>query len=157
MGWRGFPYPLVTVYLSMRSLLLLASALTVLLSCTGPSSQKNTVSVATEKAPVKTWALNAVHDSVVVNGRIDTQLSAKIVTVPISVRGTLTGVLTTDPETANLRFNRIIAPNGTTDGPFGRSINIEITDAGVYQIEIRSSQMASDAYTGPFRVALYMQ
>jgi len=41
----------------------------------------------------------------------------------------------------NIRINQLISPNNEKDGPFGREINYDLTEKGLYQIRIGESLM----------------
>lgn len=63
------------------------------------------------------------------------------------------------PSTANgnIRFNQIISPDNTSDGPFGRDLTIELKQKGNYILVIGHSLMADNAYWGKFEVKLEKQ
>lgn len=55
----------------------------------------------------------------------------------------------------NVRFNQIIMPDGSMDGPFGRDISYELPTKGTYKLLIGESLMQGDPYDGNFIVELY--
>jgi hypothetical protein len=57
----------------------------------------------------------------------------------------------------NIRFNQIIFPDGTSDGPFGMDLKMPLTQKGNHIIVIGHSQMAEDPYWGKFGVELEYQ
>lgn len=67
------------------------------------------------------------------------QLDAKI--VPTTGKG-------------NIRFNQIIFPDKTSDGPFGMDLKIDLKQKGNYIIVIGHSQMADNPFYGKFKVQL---
>lgn len=52
----------------------------------------------------------------------------------------------------NIRFNQIIFPDQTSDGPFGMDLKIPLTQKGNHVLVIGHSQMAENPYFGKFRV-----
>lgn len=54
----------------------------------------------------------------------------------------------------NIRFNQIIFPNGTSDGPFGMDLESSLKQAGTYILVIGHSQMADYPFIGDFKVQL---
>ena len=63
------------------------------------------------------------------------------------------------PSTANgnIRFNQIISPDNTSDGPFGKELKIELKQKGNYILVIGHSLMADNPYWGKFEVKLEKQ
>ena len=60
------------------------------------------------------------------------------------------------PESGNIRFNQIIAPDKTSDGPFGMDLETKLEQKGDYILIIGHSQMADNPYVGKFVVQLEM-
>lgn len=54
----------------------------------------------------------------------------------------------------NIRFNQIIFPDKTSDGPFGMDLKIELKQKGNYIMVIGHSQMADSPFYGKFKVQL---
>lgn len=54
----------------------------------------------------------------------------------------------------NIRFNQIIFPDKTSDGPFGIDLKISLKQKGDYIIVIGHSLMADNPYLGKFKVQL---
>lgn len=54
----------------------------------------------------------------------------------------------------NIRFNQTIAPDGSSDGPYGMDLNIDLKQKGNYILIIGHSQMADNPYLGKFKVEL---
>ncbi|MWB94089.1 hypothetical protein GON26_06920 [Flavobacterium sp. GA093] len=52
----------------------------------------------------------------------------------------------------NIRFNQIIFPDNTSDGPFGMDLKIPVKQKGNYILVIGHSQMADSPFWGEFRV-----
>ncbi|MFC0779660.1 hypothetical protein [Flavobacterium sp. HJSW_4] len=60
------------------------------------------------------------------------------------------------PESGNIRFNQIISPDKTSDGPFGFDLETKMEQKGDYILVIGHSQMAENPYVGKFVVQLEM-
>jgi len=58
-----------------------------------------------------------------------------------------------NPE-ANIRISRVILPDGTTDGPFGRELQYNITQRGNFVVIIRKSNMASGSPVGELSIQI---
>jgi hypothetical protein len=54
----------------------------------------------------------------------------------------------------NIRFNQIIFPDKTSDGPFGMDLKIHLDQEGNYIIVIGHSLMADNPFSGKFNVQL---
>ena len=54
--------------------------------------------------------------------------------------------------TANIRFNQIIMPDGTADGPFGRDIQYDLAPNGIYTLIIDKSLMAEGSSETDFTI-----
>ncbi|MEO5776638.1 MAG: hypothetical protein ABIQ27_07015 [Flavobacterium sp.] len=59
-------------------------------------------------------------------------------------------------EDSNIRFNQIIFPDKTADGPFGKDLEQELTQNGEYILIIGHSQMAENPYQGKFKVEIQL-
>lgn len=68
--------------------------------------------------------------------------------------GKLNGSIKLPTNTGNIRFNQIIFPNKTLDGPFGTDLNMDIEQKGNYILVIGHSQMAENPYWGKFNLQL---
>lgn len=66
----------------------------------------------------------------------------------------LYGLITTQDSIANIRFNQIIMPDSTMDGPFGREIKYDLTTNGTYSLILSESLMAGDPWEGDFHVEI---
>ena len=62
-------------------------------------------------------------------------------------------ILTTT-EKGNIRFNQIVFPDQTADGPFGTNLNLELKQTGKHILVIGHSLMADNPYVGKFKVEL---
>jgi uncharacterized protein YxeA len=54
----------------------------------------------------------------------------------------------------NIRFNQIIFPDKTSDGPFGMDLKIHLEQKGNYILVIGHSLMADNPFSGKFKVQL---
>lgn len=54
----------------------------------------------------------------------------------------------------NIRFNQIIFPDKTADGPFGTELNLELKQTGKHTLIIGHSLMADNPFWGKFEVKL---
>lgn len=54
----------------------------------------------------------------------------------------------------NIRFNQIIFPDNTSDGPFGKDLKIPLTQKGNHIIVVGHSLMAENPYFGKFKLQL---
>ena len=54
----------------------------------------------------------------------------------------------------NIRFNQILFPDKTSDGPFGMDLKIQLDQKGNHILVIGHSQMADNPYSGKFKVQL---
>lgn len=66
--------------------------------------------------------------------------------------GELNAKIITPSGKGNIRFNQIIFPDQTSDGPFGMDLKIPLKQKGNHVLIIGHSQMAENPYFGKFRV-----
>lgn len=57
----------------------------------------------------------------------------------------------------NIRFNQLILPDKTSDGPFGMDLKIPLKQKGNYILVIGHSLMAENPYYGKFKVQLNLK
>lgn len=50
----------------------------------------------------------------------------------------------------NIRFNQIIMPDKSSDGPFGKDLNYLLDQSGEYKLIIGESQMQGDPFEGDY-------
>ena len=53
---------------------------------------------------------------------------------------------------ANVRISQVVLPDGTMDGPFGRTVEYAIPSPGILRLVIGESLMQGDPWGGVFRV-----
>ncbi|HSN49410.1 MAG TPA: hypothetical protein VLR29_11670 [Flavobacterium sp.] len=68
--------------------------------------------------------------------------------------GELKANIITTTGRGNIRFNQIIFPDKTSDGPFGMDLKIHLGQKGNYILVIGHSLMADNPYSGNFKVQL---
>jgi len=56
----------------------------------------------------------------------------------------------------NIRFNQIVFPDKTSDGPFGQDLKLDLNQKGEHTLVIGHSMMAEDPYNGKFDVTLQL-
>ncbi|MEO6177104.1 MAG: hypothetical protein ABIP27_18260 [Flavobacterium circumlabens] len=85
--------------------------------------------------------LDSIHPRVYVKFKNEDsgELAAKI--IPTTGKG-------------NIRFNQIIFPDKTSDGPFGMDLKIPVKQKGNYIVVIGHSLMADSPFLGKFKVEL---
>lgn len=64
----------------------------------------------------------------------------------------MTATLSSGDSRSNIRFTRIMMPNGETDGPFGATISCELPVAGRYMLDMHENEMAGDPWGGDFEI-----
>ncbi|MCD7971934.1 MAG: hypothetical protein LUG18_04590 [Candidatus Azobacteroides sp.] len=70
---------------------------------------------------------------------------------------TITAAVSSQDAAANIRFNQIFLPDGTTDGPFGRQLNYELPKEGRYKISVHENIMAGDPWNGYFTLKVELK
>ena len=68
--------------------------------------------------------------------------------------GNLTASITPVDGNGNIRFNQILFPDKTADGPFGKEMVLELKQSGEHILIIGHSLMADNPYKGKFKVEL---
>lgn len=58
---------------------------------------------------------------------------------------------------ANIRINQMISPNNESDGPFGKELNYNLTEKGLYQIRIGESLMQGEPFEGKYTLKLQLK
>ena len=94
-----------------------------------------------ENQSVAESSLDSLHSKLYVKfkSEISGQLQAEI--IPATGKG-------------NIRFNQIIFPDKTSDGPFGMDLKIPLKQKGNYILAIGHSLMAENPYYGKFKIQL---
>jgi hypothetical protein len=68
--------------------------------------------------------------------------------------GVLDAMIVSTTSKGNIRFNQIIFPDKSSDGPFGMDLKIPLNQKGDYILVIGHSLMADNPYWGKFKVQL---
>lgn len=68
--------------------------------------------------------------------------------------GNLKAIITPVDGSGNIRFNQILFPDRTADGPFGKDLVLELKQTGEHILIIGHSLMADHPYKGKFKVEL---
>lgn len=68
--------------------------------------------------------------------------------------GELKGQIIPTTGKGNIRFNQIIFPDKSSDGPFGMDLKIDLKQKGDHVLVIGHSLMADEPYFGKFKVEL---
>jgi hypothetical protein len=68
--------------------------------------------------------------------------------------GELNAKIITTTGKGNIRFNQIIFPDKTSDGPFGMDLKIHLMQKGNYVLVIGHSLMADNPFLGKFKLEL---
>lgn len=75
----------------------------------------------------------------------------------VSKKGKLVALITTPSGKGNIRFNQLIMPDGSADGPFGKKIEYTATQTGTYKLIIAANLMAEDPYNGEFTLKVWLK
>jgi hypothetical protein len=68
--------------------------------------------------------------------------------------GTLSANIIAPVGKGNIRFNQIVFPDETSDGPFGMNLDLELKQSGKHMLVIGHSLMADNPFKGKFKVKL---
>ena len=75
----------------------------------------------------------------------------------LSTKKTIIATIIPDDNNLNIRFSNIIAPDGSSDGPFGRQLKYEAKQKGMYKLIIASNSMAEGKTRGDFSIRLELR
>ena len=95
--------------------------------------------------------------SVSVKGHLDKRGDPVICYLPVVEGKKLTAVVVPAKAKANIRFSHIYLPDGKSDGPFGNSLNFNLTQKGIYKIYIGPNKMAGDPVSSDFVVRVKVE
>lgn len=121
---------------------------------------KNTVVVKQNKEENKqigdTIFMNFKNDQdlYIAEGTLDSIHSRVYVKFKNEDLGELNGKITPAGGKGNIRFNQIISPDKSSDGPFGIDLKTNLEQKGNYVLVIGHSQMADNPFYGKFTVQL---
>ena len=95
--------------------------------------------------------------SVAVKGHLDKRGDPVICYLPVTTGKKLKAVVVAANSKANIRFSHIYLPDGKSDGPFGNSLNFNLTQKGIYKIYIGPNMMAGDPVGSDFVVRVKVE
>ncbi len=87
-------------------------------------------------------------------GQLDSVHSKVYIKFNTEDLGELSAKIIPTPGKGNIRFNQIIFPDKSSDGPFGMDLKIQLKQKGNYILVIGHSLMADNPYWGTFKVQL---
>lgn len=90
--------------------------------------------------------------SYIAEGSLDSLHPRTYVKFKIEELGELNANIIPTTGEGNIRFNQIIFPDNTSDGPFGMDLKIKLKQKGNHILVIGHSQMADNPFLGKFRV-----
>ena len=155
-------------YIRLRDSIIFVIAL-FFVSCTSkntteiiPVSMSDTIVAVHEKAQEEnqqiddTIHLNFIDEKglFTVEGSIDSLHPRIYVKFENDDLGKFKAKIVTKSEKGNIRFNQIVFPDRTADGPFGTDLNLELKQTGKHILVIGHSLMADNPYVGKFKVEL---
>ncbi|MCD8165279.1 MAG: hypothetical protein LUE93_03620 [Bacteroides sp.] len=135
-------------------------------SCSGKTKDKDTVFLSSGADPVEQVISgnieNTFIDSVTVfialtDGQGSVELSKKAdQTLYIEFENDgydrlFAEIVIYDPP-GNIRFDQIIMPDGTTDGPFSQTLQYDLPASGIYRLSMHENMMAGERWSGTFTV-----
>jgi hypothetical protein len=96
-------------------------------------------------------------DSVTGKGHLDKKGDPVICYIDIEKGKKITGKVIPGKAGANIRFSHIYLPDGSSDGPFGQTIEYNAKQTGTYRLFISPNRMAGDPESTDFTVAVKVQ
>jgi ABC-type xylose transport system substrate-binding protein len=129
------------------------------------TSRKAADTIITKKNNVEKKENKQIGDTIVMNfrnekgnftaeGYLDSIHSKTYIKFNNENLGELKAKIVTAEGKGNIRFNQIIFPDKTSDGPFGMDLNIRLSQKGNYILVIGHSLMADNPFLGKFKVEL---
>lgn len=112
------------------------------------SKAQDSISNNTTGEPAVTENQPLQFQLVKISGKRDT------LSFDIKRRSVVNATLSTPDETGNIRINQIVMPDGTMDGPFGKTYQDTLHIPGTYQLIIAESLMQENPYTGEYQVKI---
>jgi hypothetical protein len=91
-------------------------------------------------------------DSVSGKGHLDKKGMPVICYIDLDKGSKLTGKVVPDKAGANIRFSHIYMPDGSSDGPFGQTIEYTAKQKGTYRLYVSPNMMAGDPESTDFVV-----
>ncbi|MBO9657805.1 MAG: hypothetical protein J7527_03190 [Chitinophagaceae bacterium] len=100
------------------------------------------------------FTLKAGSDSITGKGHLDKKGDPVICYIDLEKGNKLTGKVVPDKAGANIRFSHIYMPDGSSDGPFGQTIEYTAKQKGTYRLYVSPNMMAGDPESTGFVVSL---
>lgn len=94
-----------------------------------------------KKIYIAEGSLDSIHSKVYIKFKNENSGELKGLIIPAAGKG-------------NIRFNQIIFPDNSSDGPFGMDLKIDLKQKGDHILVIGHSLMADEPYFGKFKVEL---
>ncbi|UWY28031.1 hypothetical protein N4T20_20210 [Flavobacterium sp. TR2] len=136
-------------------------------SCQQRAPKNNVSSTASDSIAVqkKVEVNQQIGDTILMNFTnekglytAETSLDSIRSKIYVKFRNDKTGDLTANIKAeGNIRFNQIIFPDKTSDGPFSKELKIHLEQKGDYFLIIGHSLMADNPFYGKFKVQLDIQ
>ncbi len=93
-------------------------------------------------------------DSAMGKGHLDKKGDPVICYVEVEKGKKISGRVIPDKEGANIRFSHIYMPDGSSDGPFGQTIEYKTKQKGLYRLFVSPNRMAGDPESTDFTVVI---
>lgn len=155
----------------MRILLLLLAACSALTACNNSAPVTEAKEEAKDTAPATVsipkgdikniqtdstirFSFTPGIDSAVGKGHLDKKGDPVICYFEADKGQKITGKLIPDNAGANIRFSHIYMPDGSSDGPFGQTIEYRAKQKGIYRLFISPNRMAGDPESTDFTVTV---
>ncbi|MBC9797447.1 hypothetical protein [Sinomicrobium weinanense] len=150
--------------MNMRKIIIAGSILFSLfiIACSGkPKAEKQGRSVEKTSAGVEKISRDTLALSLgkgFVSGEVQKEERAnKYFVFKTDGPGKLSAKLISQDTMANIRFTQIFFPDGSADGPFGRTLNYELEQAGTYTLSVGENMMAGEPWTGSFTITVELE
>ncbi len=155
----------------MRRILLFITAAVCLLACNNAApvteakeEAKDTATsqpipdeadiAVTQKDSTIHFTIKAGPDSISGKGHLDKKGDPVICYIDLEKGNKLTGKVIPDKAGANIRFSHIYMPDGSSDGPFGQTIEYIAKQKGTYRLFVSPNRMAGDPESTGFVVVV---
>lgn len=106
----------------------------------------------TQKDSTIHFTLKPGTDSISGKGHLDKKGDPVICYIDLEKGNKLTGKVIPDKAGANIRFSHIYMPDGSSDGPFGQTIEYTAKQKGTYRLFVSPNRMAGDPESTDFVV-----
>lgn len=104
-----------------------------------------------------TFSFAPGSDSLVAKGHMEKKGDPVICYLQVDKGKKLRGKVIPDKAGANIRFSHIYMPDGSSDGPFGQSIEYALKQKGLYRLYISPNRMAGDPESTDFTVTIIVR